>query len=109
MLPDPSTPPVAPWSSAVGLTLWGRIPTIDCMEEELQALQERIERLLQGSRRLADENHRLQAELVESREARLRLERRMGEARSRVEAALSRLPAFADDLHDGHHVRDAAH
>jgi uncharacterized protein (TIGR02449 family) len=91
------------------LTLWGRIPTIDRMEEELQALQERIERLLQGSRRLADENRRLQAELVESREARLRLERRMGEARSRVEAALSRLPAFADDVHDVHHVRDAAH
>jgi len=82
------------------LTLWGRIPTIDRMEEELQALQERIERLLQGSRRLADENQRLQAELLESREARLRLERRMSEARSRVEAALSRLPAFADDALD---------
>ena len=91
------------------MTLWGRIPTIDRMEEELQALQERIERLLQGSGRLADENRRLQAELVESREARLRLERRMGEARSRVEAALSRLPAYADDVHDVPHVRDAAH
>jgi uncharacterized protein (TIGR02449 family) len=103
MLPDPPTPPVAPRRSTVGLTLWGRIPNIDRMEEELQALQERIDRLLQGSRRLADDNRRLQAELLESREARLRLERRMGEARSRVEAALSRLPVLADD------VRDAAH
>lgn len=103
MLPDPGGPPVVPGSSAVGLTLWGRIPTIGRMDDELQALQERIERLLQGARRLADENRRLQAELVESRDARIRLERRMGEARSRVEAALSRLPAFADDL------RDAAH
>lgn len=73
------------------------------MEEELQALQDRIERLLQGARRLADENRRLQAELAENREARQRLERRMTEARSRVESALSRLPAFAEDL------RDAAH
>jgi uncharacterized protein (TIGR02449 family) len=103
MLPDPGGPPVVPRSSAVGLTLWGRIPTIGRMEDELQALQERIERLLQGARRLADENRRLQAELVESQDARIRLERRMGEARSRVEAALSRLPAFAEDL------RDAAH
>lgn len=73
------------------------------MEEELQALQERIERLLQGARRLADDNARLRAELAESNAVRQRLERRMSEARSRVEAALSRLPAYADDL------RDAAH
>lgn len=73
------------------------------MENDLQALQERIQRLLDGARRLADENSRLKAELAESREARQRIERRMSEARSRVEAALSRLPAFTDDL------RDAAH
>lgn len=73
------------------------------MNDELQALQERIERLLQGSRRLADENRRLHAELAEAREARQRIERRMGEARVRVEAALSRLPSFGEDL------RDAAH
>jgi len=85
------------------LTLWGRIPTIGRMEDELQALQERIERLLQGARRLADENGRLKAELAESQEARRRVERRMSEARSRVEAALSRLPALTDD------ARDAAH
>ena len=85
------------------MTLWGRIPTIGRMEDELQALQERIERLLQGARRLADENGRLKAELAESQEARRRVERRMSEARSRVEAALSRLPALTDD------ARDAAH
>ena len=73
------------------------------MEDDLQALQERIERLLQGAGRLADENRRLKAELAESREARQRVERRMSEARTRVEAALSRLPAFGEDL------RDAAH
>ena len=73
------------------------------MDEELQALQERIERLLQGSRRLADENRRLKAELAESREARQRIERRMSEARARVEAALSRLPAFGEDLQDAPH------
>jgi uncharacterized protein (TIGR02449 family) len=73
------------------------------MDDELQALQERIERLLHGSRRLADENRRLQAELAESREARQRIERRMGEARVRVEAALSRLPSFDEDLRDPAH------
>ena len=73
------------------------------MEDDLQALQERIERLLQGARRLADDNRRLRAELAESHDARERLERRMDEARQRVEAALSRLPGFADEL------RDAAH
>ncbi|MCA3181653.1 MAG: hypothetical protein O9345_01245 [Burkholderiaceae bacterium] len=73
------------------------------MNDDLQALQERIERLLQGARRLADENRRLKAELAESREARQRMERRMSEARTRVEAALSRLPALDETL------RDAAH
>jgi uncharacterized protein (TIGR02449 family) len=73
------------------------------MEDDLQALQERIERLLQGARRLADENRRLRAELSESNEARQRLERRMTEARTRVETALSRLPAFAQDLRDATH------
>jgi uncharacterized protein (TIGR02449 family) len=73
------------------------------MEDELQALQERIERLLHGARRLADENRRLAAELAEAREARQRIERRMTEARARVEAALSRLPTFGEDLQDAAH------
>jgi uncharacterized protein (TIGR02449 family) len=86
-----------------GLTLGERIPTIAAMEEELQALQQRIERLLEGARRLADENIRLRADLTEARESRHRLEHRVLEARARVEAALSRLPALAEDS------RDAAH
>jgi uncharacterized protein (TIGR02449 family) len=73
------------------------------MDDELQALQARIERLLEGSRRLADDNRRLRSELAAALESRQRIERRMHEARSRVEAALSRLPAQVDD------VRDAAH
>jgi uncharacterized protein (TIGR02449 family) len=73
------------------------------MENDLQALQERIERLLQGSRRLADENRRLRTELAAANEARQRVERRMHEARGKVEAALSRLPVRIDDLHDTAH------
>jgi uncharacterized protein (TIGR02449 family) len=76
------------------------------MEDDLQALQERIERLLQGSRRLADENRRLRTELTAAQESRQRVERRMHEARSKVEAALSRLPEHLDDVRD---VREAAH
>jgi uncharacterized protein (TIGR02449 family) len=85
------------------LTLGGRIPTIAGMEEELQALQQRIERLLEGARRLADENVRLRADLTEARASRHRLEHRMLEARARVQAALSRLPAFAEDNGDAAH------
>jgi uncharacterized protein (TIGR02449 family) len=106
MLPDPAAPPVARAGSAVGLTLSDRIPTIAAMDEDLQALQERIERLLQNARRLADENRRLKAELAAAHDTRQRLERRMGEARSRVEAALSRLPTLADESSV---ARDAAH
>jgi uncharacterized protein (TIGR02449 family) len=73
------------------------------MENDLQSLRERVERLLQGARRLADENTRLRLELIQARDARQQIERRMDEARSRVEAALSRLPAQADE------PRDAAH
>jgi cell division protein ZapB len=65
------------------------------MDQDLQALQERVDRLLQVSRRLSDENRTLRAELAELRDAKLQMERRMSEARSRVEAALSRLPALA--------------
>jgi uncharacterized protein (TIGR02449 family) len=73
------------------------------MENELQALQERVERVLQGARRLADDNRRLRVELAQARDARQQMERRMDEARSRVEAALSRLPEQVDE------ARDAAH
>ncbi|HYF59545.1 MAG TPA: hypothetical protein VEA81_11370 [Burkholderiaceae bacterium] len=73
------------------------------MDDELQALQERIERLLQNARRLADENRRLRGELANALEARHAIEVRMTEARSKVEAALSRLPAL------GAEPRDAAH
>jgi len=63
------------------------------MDDDLQALQQRIERLLVNARRLADENQRLRAELADCTESRRRLEGRMLEARHRVEAALARLPA----------------
>ena len=42
IVPDPNRPPVAAPGSAVGLTLGGRVPTIRAMEDDLQALQERI-------------------------------------------------------------------
>jgi uncharacterized protein (TIGR02449 family) len=67
------------------------------MEEDLQALQQRIERLLANARRLAEENQRLRAELADCTESRHRLEGRMLAARQRVEAALARLPAAVGD------------
>ncbi len=48
-------------------------------------------------RRLSDDNAQLKAQLAESRNAQTELQRRMSDARARVEAALSRLPLAVDD------------
>jgi len=65
------------------------------MEDELDRLTERAAAMLALSRRLIDENARLKAQLARVQSANVELERRMGEARSRVELALSRLPVTA--------------
>lgn len=62
------------------------------MDEEIQELSERVERLLAVTRRLADENRDLRARVTESQHAYDELQQRMSDARARVEAALSRLP-----------------
>lgn len=62
------------------------------MEEEIQGLSERVERLIALARRLADDNAALRAQLAEARRANDQLQQRMSDARERVEAALSRLP-----------------
>ncbi len=63
------------------------------MEQELEQLEERIGRLVQLAQRLADENADLRARLDAAGSANRELEQRITEARARVEAALSRLPA----------------
>ena len=65
------------------------------MDQELQELGERVERMLSLSRRLADENATLRDQLAAARVANEQLQQRIAEARSRVEAALSRLPVPA--------------
>ena len=67
------------------------------MEEEIQGLSEQIERLLAIVRRLSDDNSGLRSDLAASRSAQTDLQQRMNEARSRVEAALSRLPLVVND------------
>ncbi|MCM5572208.1 DUF904 domain-containing protein [Burkholderiaceae bacterium FT117] len=63
------------------------------MDQELQELGERVERMLSLSRRLADENATLRDQLAAAKVANEQLQQRIAEARARVEAALSRLPA----------------
>ena len=63
------------------------------MDQELQQLGDRVERVLTIARRLADENAGLRAELESARTANEQLQQRIAEARARVERALSRLPA----------------
>ena len=66
------------------------------MDQELEALGERVERMLALVRRLSDENARLAAQLAECQDSNRQLEQRISDARARVEAALSRLPAAAE-------------
>jgi len=66
------------------------------MDQEVDQLGERIERLLQLVRRIADENASLRDQLAASRSANETLQQRIGEARARVESALARLPLPAD-------------
>lgn len=65
------------------------------MDQELQELGERIERMLSLSRRLADENIALRDQLATATVANEQLQQRIADARARVEAALARLPAPA--------------
>ncbi len=62
------------------------------MKEEIDALSVRIERLLGLMKKLSDENARLRTDLAGSRQEQADMEKRMNEARVRVEAALARLP-----------------
>lgn len=67
------------------------------MNQELQDLGERVDRMLSLSRRLADENAMLREQLAAARVANEQLRKRIGEARARVESALSRLPEVGDE------------
>jgi uncharacterized protein (TIGR02449 family) len=65
------------------------------MADGLQMLEVQVSLMLEGMRRLSDDNVSLRAELEAAGLARQRLEARLDEARSRVESALDRLPALA--------------
>jgi uncharacterized protein (TIGR02449 family) len=65
------------------------------MTDGLQMLEVQVSLMLEGMRRLSDDNVSLRAELEAAGLARQRLEARLDEARSRVESALDRLPALA--------------
>lgn len=62
------------------------------MNEDIDALGVRINRLLTLMKKLSDDNIRLRAELEKGTAARQEMEAAMREARARVEAALARLP-----------------
>lgn len=67
------------------------------MEQEIQGLSERIERLLTTARKLADENAKLRGDLAQSLKNNAELQQRINDARARVESALSRLPLMMTD------------
>jgi chromosome segregation ATPase len=62
------------------------------MEQEIQGLSERIERLIASVGRLSQERLDLQAALAQARQEQVRLQQRLDEARAHVESALSRMP-----------------
>jgi hypothetical protein len=67
------------------------------MADALQTLEEHVARMLEGIKRLSDDNLALRAEIDAERLARQSLESRLDEARTRVESALGRLPAAPGD------------
>lgn len=69
------------------------------MNQELDQLLERTDRLLDIVRRLSQENSRLRAQLNEAHSAQAALRERMLQACERVETALSRLPVAAEQEH----------
>ncbi len=69
-----------------------RIPTIRRMNEDLQALALRIDRLIEGMQQLADSNRALRAQLTQAQARQHALEQRMEQARAKVKSALDRLP-----------------
>jgi len=66
------------------------------MDQEVDQLGERIDRILQVVHRLADENARLRDQLAASRSVNEQLQQRIAEARARVESVLARLPLPAE-------------
>lgn len=62
------------------------------MDTDIQHLSERVRRLLEITRQLAEENHMLRARLGEAAVSQADLQQRLTEARARVESALARLP-----------------
>ena len=62
------------------------------MDKDIQVLGERVSRLVEISRRLAEENRALKGRLGDAVAAREDMEQRVAEARARVESALARLP-----------------
>jgi uncharacterized protein (TIGR02449 family) len=66
------------------------------MDNDIQVLGERVSRLVEISRRLAEENRELKGRLGDAVAARADLEQRIAVARARVESALTRLPITQD-------------
>lgn len=67
------------------------------MNDELDALAERIARLAGLAQRLADENCALRQRVDLLQQDNTQMQRRMAEARGRVESALARLPELSAD------------
>ncbi|MEY4862969.1 MAG: hypothetical protein RLZ51_1064 [Pseudomonadota bacterium] len=62
------------------------------MDQDLSELEARISQLLTVVRRLSEHNQTLRAELEQATAMHSQLKARMGEARTRVQAVLDRLP-----------------
>ena len=62
------------------------------MDQDLSELEARIEQLLAVVRRLSEQNQSMRADLEQASTKHTQLKARMGEARTRVQAVLDRLP-----------------
>lgn len=80
-----------------GLTGPYPVPTIAPMNDELDALAQRIARVTAIAQQLSDENRVLRERLEAAQRDNALLQQRMAEARGRVESALARLPDLAGE------------
>lgn len=74
------------------MTTFDLLPSFECMEAEIAALDERLQQLIALTQRLRQDNGTLRQQLAQAQDENKRLRDRASQARTRLEALVERLP-----------------
>lgn len=74
------------------MTTFDLLPSFECMEAEIAALDERLQQLIALTQRLRQDNGALRQQLAQAQDENKRLRDRASQARTRLEALVERLP-----------------